>query len=67
MASKPDLASLFGAVKSDTFLGLEKCDLSSTIKASSAFIGASCATPYQSVGAYTQNGPNSIRQALQRR
>ena len=63
MASKPDLVSLFGAVKSDTFLGLEKCDLSSAIKASSAFIGASCATPYQSVGAYAQNGPGSIRQA----
>ena len=64
MSQKPDLAALFGAVEADTFLGLDSCDDLSTIDASSAFIGAPCATPYGSVGAYAQNGPESLRKAI---
>ena len=64
MPQKPDLAALFGATDATTFLGLESCSDLSTIEASSAFIGAPCATPYGSVGAYAQNGPNSLRQAI---
>lgn len=64
MNKKPDLAALFGATKSETFLGLDACADFSSIDASSAFIGAPCATPYGSVGAYAQNGPNSLRQAI---
>ena len=64
MKNKPDLAALFGASKSDTFLGLERCQDLDCIDASSAFIGAPCATPYGSVGAYAQNGPESVRQAI---
>ena len=64
MTKKPDLAALFGAVSTDTFLGLEKSKDLTRIDASSAFIGAPCATPYGSVGAYAKNGPVSLRQAI---
>lgn len=64
MKNKPDLASLFGASKSDTFLGLESCNDLDTIDASSAFVGVPCATPYKSVGSYAKNGPSSIRDAV---
>ena len=63
MAQNPDLAALFGATPATTFLGLAACDDVTTIDASSAFIGAPCATPYRSVGPYCQNGPDSLRQA----
>lgn len=64
MSKKPDLAALFGATATNTFLGLESCGDFGSIEASSAFIGAPCATPYGSVGAYAQNGPESLRQAI---
>lgn len=64
MSNKPDLAALFGATEAKTFLGLEACEDLETIDASSAFIGAPCATPYGSVGAYAQNGPASLRKAI---
>lgn len=64
MTETPDLAALFGATQTETFLGLEKCDDLDSIAASSAFIGAPCATPYGSVGAYAQNGPASLRRAI---
>lgn len=64
MSNKPDLAALFGATDASTFLGLEACTNLDTIDASSAFIGAPCATPYGSVGAYAQNGPDSLRKAI---
>ena len=64
MTDRPNLAALFGATDTETFLGLEACDDLEKIDASSAFIGAPCATPYGSVGAYAQNGPASLRQAI---
>jgi agmatinase len=64
MTETPDLAALFGATEAETFLGLESCDTFETLDASSAFIGAPCATPYGSVGAYAQNGPASLRRAI---
>lgn len=64
MNDKPDLGALFGANDADTFFGLEKCDDLDDIDASCAFIGAPCATPYGSVGAYAQNGPESLRKAI---
>ena len=63
MNKKPDLAKLFGASSSETFLGLPLCKDLNKINASSAFIGAPCATPYKAVGAYAKNGPYSIRNA----
>ena len=50
MNKKPDLATLFGASSSETFLGLPLCKDLDKIDASSAFIGAPCATPYKAVG-----------------
>jgi len=64
MNKKPDLASLFGANSSETFLGLPLCKDLDKINASSAFIGAPCATPYKAVGPYAKNGPSSIRNAV---
>lgn len=64
MSTPPDIAALFGATPVETFLGLKKCNDLSRIAASSAFIGAPCATPYESVGAYAQNGPASLRKAI---
>lgn len=64
MSQKPNLAALFGATEAETFLGLEPCHDLSQIDASSAYIGAPCATPYGSVGAYAQNGPDSLREAI---
>lgn len=64
MSKTPDLAALFGATDAKTFLGLEACSDLDSIDASSAFIGAPCATPYGSVGAYAQNGPGSLRKAI---
>ncbi|MEM8951762.1 MAG: arginase family protein, partial [Pseudomonadota bacterium] len=64
MSQKPDLGALFGATSAETFLGLEACTDLEAIDASSAFIGAPCATPYGSVGAYARNGPASLRQAI---
>jgi agmatinase len=64
MSNKPDLAALFGATEAKTFLGLDACGDFENIDASSAFIGAPCATPYGSVGAYAQNGPASLRKAI---
>ena len=64
MNKKPDLAALFGATETKTFMGLKACTDMSSVDASSAFIGAPCATPYGSVGAYAQNGPDSLRRAI---
>ncbi|MEP3196250.1 MAG: arginase family protein [Lentilitoribacter sp.] len=64
MNDKPDLGALFGAIDAETFLGLDKCEDLAHIDASCAFIGAPCATPYGSVGAYAQNGPSSLRKAI---
>ena len=64
MSKKPDLAALFGATEADTFMGLEAFKNYDKIRASSAFIGAPCATPYGSVGAYARNGPESLRKAI---
>ena len=64
MNKKPDLATLFGANTSETFLGLPLCKDLEKIDASSAFIGAPCATPYKAVGPYAKNGPSSIRNAV---
>tara|TARA_B100001123_G_C15253139_1_gene1003556 strand:- start:315 stop:1268 length:954 start_codon:yes stop_codon:yes gene_type:complete len=64
MNKKPDLAALFGANTSETFLGLPLCKDLEKIDASSAFIGVPCATPYKAVGPYAKNGPSSIRNAV---
>lgn len=64
MSDKPDLAALFGATKADTFLGLERCSDLSELDAPVAIVGAPCATPYGSVGAYCRNAPDALRQSI---
>ncbi|MEE2773706.1 MAG: arginase family protein [Pseudomonadota bacterium] len=64
MSSNPNLATLFGAKSSDTFLGLKSCKSLTDLTAPIALIGAPCATPYRSVGAYCKNAPNALRKAI---
>lgn len=64
MTSSPDLGALFGATgKADTFLGLDACPSLDALSAPVALIGAPCASPYPSVGAYCRNGPDALRRA----
>ncbi|WP_146345062.1 arginase family protein [Phaeobacter marinintestinus] len=60
-----DLKDMFGAAgESGTFLGLPKGDVSDAAaapKADIVIMGADCATPYASVGAYCAGGPDAIR------
>lgn len=64
MNEKPDLGALFGAAaETATFLGLEACDNLDALSAPVALIGAPCATPYASVGAYCRNAPDALRKA----
>ncbi len=64
MSVKPNLSALFGSDKITTFLGVEKCEDLEALSANVAIIGAPCATPYRSVGAYCANGPQAIRDAM---
>jgi agmatinase len=52
------LADMFGAKTSDRFLGLPG---PGEAPAQIAVLGADCATPYASVGAYCAGGPKAIR------
>lgn len=62
--AKPDLGALFGAApETSTFLGLDACADLDTLTAPVALIGAPCATPYASVGAYCRNAPEALRRA----
>ncbi|MBM2712962.1 arginase family protein [Mesorhizobium caraganae] len=64
MNPKPDLGALYGATTgAKTFLGLEECPDLDHLAAPIALIGAPCATPYASVGAYCRNGPDALRRA----
>lgn len=64
MTDKPDLGRLFGAHEITTFFGIPACADLEAITAPMALIGAPCATPYASVGAYCRNAPQALRQAL---
>lgn len=61
--SKQDIGTMFGAGDVTTFLGLpgvtEPAD-----GYSSVIVGAPCATPYASVGAYCAAAPTAIRRAI---
>lgn len=57
----PDLGKMFGvAGRVDTFLGLPSAG-SGFDKTDIVILGADCATPYASVGAYCAGGPDAIR------
>lgn len=62
--SKIDLGALFGAsTDSSSFLGLPEVPDLNMVDAPIAIIGAGCATPYASVGAYCRNAPAALRAA----
>lgn len=64
MTESVDLGVLFGAAAdTKTFLGLDACGDLTTLDAPIAIIGAPCATPYASAGAYCRNGPDALRRA----
>jgi agmatinase len=64
MAQSPNLGALFGAVGAHTFLGLKTCGDLDKLDAPIAIVGAPCATPYASVGAYCRNAPAALRAAM---
>ena len=64
MKEASDIATMFGARAVDTFFGLPACEDLDTVTARAAILGAPCASPYKSVGAYCANGPREIRAAI---
>ena len=64
MIEASDIAAMFGAGAVKTFFGLPACQDLDTLKARAAVVGAPCASPYKSVGAYCANGPGKIRAAV---
>ena len=62
--AEPDLATMFGAGGADTFLGLPLCLDVTGFDQDIAVIGAPCATPYPTVGAYCAGAPGAIRAIL---
>lgn len=64
MSKTPSLDALYGAVsRYETFLGLDPCTDLDELCAPIAILGAPCATPYRTVGAYCRNAPAALRQA----
>jgi agmatinase len=61
---KRSLGAMFGRQGGDTFLGLPACVDLDRLSADIAIIGARCATPYPSVGAYCAEAPAAIRAAM---
>jgi len=57
------LGELFGARPVETFMGVPRCRDLSRLKAGAAILGADCATPYASAGAYCAGGAAAIREA----
>ena len=63
MAEKRDIGTMFGAGAPATFMGLPAIEAPSSIY-NAVVVGAPCATPYESVGAYCADAPNAIRSAI---
>ena len=64
MKEPSDIGTMFGAGRVDTFLGLPACEDLGSLKARAAVLGAPCASPYKTVGAYCANAPGAIRAAI---
>jgi agmatinase len=58
------IGAMFGGQKTQTFLGLPASADIAKLDADIAIIGAGCATPYPSVGAYCAGAPAAIRAAM---
>jgi agmatinase len=59
-----NIGTMFGSRETSTFLGLPACPDLAALDAAIAIIGAGCATPYRSVGAYCAEAPATIRSAM---
>src|SRR5580692_2126554 len=59
-----NIGSMYGSRETSTFLGLPACSDLAALDARIAVIGAGCATPYASVGAYCGDAPTAIRAAM---
>ena len=55
---------MFGSAAGGTFMGIEACEDLDRIDRPVALIGAPCAAPYPSVGAYCARGPRAIREGM---
>jgi agmatinase len=64
MVSPPNLAALYGATETSTFLGFRSWSDLSRLDAQIALLGVPGATPYASVGAYCRNGPAALRRGM---
>jgi agmatinase len=64
MAGARDIGTMFGAGEAETFLGLPTCADPGRFSGSAVVVGAPCATPYPSVGAYCAGAPAAIRRAM---
>ena len=64
MKPASDIATMFGAGVVDTFFGLPACEDLETLSATAAIVGAPCASPYKTVGAYCASAPRAIRAAI---
>jgi agmatinase len=58
-----NLATMFGAGATDTFMGLPRCRDLARLDVRMALLGADGCTPYPSVGFYCAGGPQAIRSA----
>ena len=61
--AKQDIGTMFGAGDVATFMGLPAIT-EPTADLSAVIVGAPCATPYESVGAYCAAAPDAIRRAI---
>jgi agmatinase len=59
-----NIGAMYGSQETNTFLGLPACSDMAALDARIAIIGAGCATPYVSVGAYCADAPAAIRSAM---
>ena len=64
MTSTPSLHAMFGSNAGGTFMGVESCEDLDRLAQPIALIGAPCAAPYKSVGAYCAKGPRAIRDGM---
>ena len=55
---------MFGSAAGGTFMGIESCEDLERLDQPIALIGAPCAAPYKSVGAYCANAPRAIRDEM---
>jgi agmatinase len=63
-AKERSIGTMYGAGETSTFLGLPACSDLPALEARIAILGAGCATPYASVGAYCADAPAAIRAAM---